>query len=248
MIQRARNITADAATETLRLRIQNNELSPGTWLREGAMCREFGIGRTIARRVLRTLADDGLVEIEENRGARVSATTVEEVFDLYEVRAELYGLAARFACMRMSRSAMAHILKEIDSLLLAAQQGRTAEEVIGKSEDIFSEMASFASPEAQRMIASVRRKTRFHYSYIALALKEDELGPFPHWRRVQEAFAARDASRASEAARNILYYMQANVARIMLAQGPRPPSPRATFPDDQQRQAGENKHISEVQG
>ena len=246
MTQRSSELVADSATDRLRLRIQNNELTPGTWLRESAICQEFGIGRTIARRVLRALADDGLVEIEENRGARVSATTVEEVFDLYEVRAELYGLATRFACMRMTNQAMMHVQSEIERLLTAAETGASAEDVIGISEDIFSFLSGYASPEAQRMIAAVRRKTRFHYSYIALALQEDELGPFPHWRRVKAALLDRDAAEASNAARNILYYMQANVARIMLAQGPKPISPRAFLPDDRQRQTVRTTQTSEV--
>lgn len=239
MPQRTSDTSAEAATDALRMRIQNNELTPGTWLREGTVCQEFGIGRTLARRVLRTLSDDGLVEIEENRGARVSATTVEEVFDLYEIRAELYGLAARFACMRMTPWELEETQKQIDHLLATADSGAPSEEVIGISEDIFSRMASHASPEAQRMIMSVRRKTRFHYSYIALALKEDEQGPYPHWRLVKQRLAERNPTEVSAAARSILYYMQAQVARIMLAQGPKPPSPRAFLPEDRQRQAAQ---------
>lgn len=213
--------SADDLAHALRLQIQSSELAPGEWLREARLCSAFGVGRSIVRRALRTLADDGLIEIEENRGARVSATTVEEVFDLYEVRAALYGLAARFACLRGSDAAIRHMLVNIDKMLSDAASGVPAEQIIALSEEIFSTMAESASPDAQRMIESVRRKTRFHFSYVALALNANGPGPYEHWRQVRAALVARDADKASQAAREILYFMQGEVARIMLARGPR---------------------------
>ncbi|WP_296595069.1 GntR family transcriptional regulator [Phenylobacterium sp.] len=209
--------TAVEVAEALRHQIQEGQLAPGEWLREVRICSEFGVGRSIARTALRTLADDGLVNIEENRGARVAATTVQEVFDLYEVRAALYGLAARFACIRATPPHMAETLRLIDILLADSDRGEPAEELIHQSEIIFSRLASCASPDAQRMIESIRRKTRWHYSYVGLA--ESAGGPFEHWRMVRAGLAARDGAMASEGARNILYYMQNEVMRLMISRG-----------------------------
>lgn len=214
-------MTAGDLAQALRIRIQKSELGPGEWLREVRLCSEFGVGRSVVRRALRTLAEDGLIEIEQNRGARISATTVEEVFDLYEVRAALYGLAARFACLRASDARIRDIRARIERMLKAAADGAPAEQIIELSESIFSQMSDCASADAQRMIESVRRKTRFHFSYVALALNATGPGPFAHWTRVSEALAARDPDKASQAARDILYFMQGEVARIMLSRGPR---------------------------
>jgi DNA-binding GntR family transcriptional regulator len=213
--------TADELAQVLRTRIQTGEIPPGEWLREIRLGDEFGVGRSIVRRALRALADDGLIEIEENRGARVSATTVEEVFDLYEVRAALYGLATRCACLRAPDAVIQSITATIDQLLSDAAARAPAEQIIGLSEAIFSEMSAYASIDARRMIEAVRRKTRFHFSYVALALTADGPGPYDHWRRVRAGLLARDANAASQAARDILYFMQGEVARIMLARGPR---------------------------
>jgi DNA-binding GntR family transcriptional regulator len=236
--------TADELAHALRHKIQKSELAPGEWLREARLCSEFGVGRSIVRRALRTLADDGLIELEENRGARVSATTAAEVFDLYEVRAALYGLAARFACLRGSDAAIRHMVVNIDRLLSDAATGAPAEQIIEVSEAIFSEMAEFASPDAQRMIESVRRKTRFHFSYVALALSSDGPGPYEHWRRVRAALLTRDADKASQSARDILYFMQGEVARIMLAHGSRvredAPVPAPAAPTPIKRRAANN--------
>lgn len=214
-------VSAEDVAQALRARIQKSEISPGEWLREVRLCNEFGVGRSIVRRALRALADDGLIEIEENRGARVSATTVEEVFDLYEVRAALYGLAARFACLRGSDALIQKIVGKIDHMFASAQEGMPAEQIIGLSEAIFSDMSQCASVDAQRMIEAVRRKTRFHFSYAALALNANGPGPYAHWQRVRAALLKRDPDEVSQAARDILYFMQGEVARIMLARGPR---------------------------
>lgn len=214
-------ITAKDVAEILRHRIQSNELPVGEWLREARICSDFDVGRSIARRALRTLADDGLVELQENRGARVTTTTVEEVFDLYEVRAALYGLAARFTCLRASDEDIDGLLTEIDRLLEAADAAAPAERIIEISEIIFTAMSTHASPDAQKMIASIRQKTRFHFSYVALALNGNGGGPYQHWRRARAALSKRDANGASEAARDVLYFMQGEVARIMLSHGSR---------------------------
>jgi len=218
---RAGMLSSDDVAEALRLRIQKSELAPGHWIREAWLCQQFGIGRSIARRALRALADDGLIELEENRGARVSETSVEEVFDLYEVRAALYGLAARFACLRASDATIERILDMIDALLAAAARKAPAEEIIDLSEAIFTEMASHASIDAQRMIESVRRKTRWHFSYVALALSADGSGPYIYWRHIRDALSKRDADKVSQGARDLIHFMQSAVAGILLAHGPR---------------------------
>jgi len=210
--------TAATVAEGLRRQIQDGLLPPGEWLREARVCAEFGVGRSIARSALRSLADDGLVVIEENRGAYVAATTVQEVFDLYEVRAALYGLAARFACIRATPKHMAETLVLVDELLAASRRGEPAVELIHQSETIFSRLASTGSADAQKMIEAIRRKTRWHYSYVSLAESVDG-GPFQHWEVVREGLATRNGAMASEGARNILYYMQSEAMRLMISRG-----------------------------
>jgi DNA-binding GntR family transcriptional regulator len=216
---RAAGLSAAQVADQLRKQIQRCELAPGEWLREARLCAEFQIGRSTVRRALRDLAEDGLVTLEENRGACVAVTTLQEVFDLFELRAGLYGVAARFTCIRGSATLVIEVLQMIDALLHAADSGTPADQLIQQSEMIFSRMSSTASVDAQKMIEAVRRKTRWHYSYLGLAEDPTGLGPIEHWRCVRMALAARDAVRASEGARNILYYMQNEVSRLMLARG-----------------------------
>ncbi|VWX55059.1 GntR family transcriptional regulator [Novosphingobium sp. 9U] len=215
------SLTSDQVADALRQRIQTRQIAPGAWLREVRLCEEFDVGRSLIRRALRTLAEDGLVRIQENRGACVSEPTIEEVFDLYEVRAALYGLVARFACMRAPDAAMDHMLSRIDDLLDAAREGASAETIMEISEALFTAMTTHASADAQRMVEAIRRKTRWHFSYSALALSADGAGPYRFWREIRAGFVARDAARASQGARDLIHFMQQAVSSILLASGTR---------------------------
>jgi DNA-binding GntR family transcriptional regulator len=211
--------TAAEVTERLRHQIQEGLWHPGESLREARLCAEFQVGRSIVRRALSNLAEDGMVILEPNRGASVTVTTLQEVFDLYELRAGLYGVAARFACIRASPTLMAEILQKSDALLAAFVAGESAAELIHQSEVIFSLMASTASVDAQKMISAVRRRTRWHWSYVGLAERSAVQRPFDHWQTMRAGLAARDAAKSAESARNILYFMQGEVAQLMLARG-----------------------------
>lgn len=214
-------ISAEAVASALRHAIQSNEIASGEWLRESRLCEDHGAGRSVVRKALRILADDGLVRIEENRGAYVSATTVEEVFDLYELRAGLYGVAVRFACMRATDEQIEKMVAAIDAMMADAEAGVASAKLIEQSERIFGNMIALGSLDAQKMIESIRRKTRFHFSYAALALNQDTSQPFNFWMDVRAALLERNADAASQGARNILYFMQGEVARMMLSHGPR---------------------------
>lgn len=210
--------TAEHVAADLRRKIQDGILSPGEWLREMPICEEYGVGRSITRSALRELAEDGLIHIEEKRGGYVAATTVQEVFDLYEARAALYGLAARFACIRSEPKFMAETLQLIDELFIDTEGGETSpEDLIHQSEAIFSRLVSVSSRDAQRMIESIRRKTRWHYSYVSVA--GNAVRPLEPWRVLRAGLAARDPAMAGEGARNILYHTQNEVMRLMISRG-----------------------------
>lgn len=228
--ERAPSSLATEVADALRRQIQDGVLAPEAWLREPRICAEFDVGRAIARSALRILADDGLVRIEENRGAFVAATTAQEVFDLYELRAGLYGVAARFACFRTPPAFMVETLGLADVLFDDTESGtKSPEDLIRQSEAIFSRLASVASLDTQRMIEAVRRKTRWHYSYTGLA--EGSGPPIAHWRVLRAALAAADPGQAAEAARAIVHHTQNEVMRLMISRGvglrAPPPPPQA---------------------
>lgn len=91
-----RDVGADLETQ-----IVEGRLSPGEKLDEIALSNQYSVSRTPVREALRALAAKGLVEFQPRMGAIVARPTVGEVMDLFEVVAEMEGVAARLACERM---------------------------------------------------------------------------------------------------------------------------------------------------
>jgi DNA-binding GntR family transcriptional regulator len=92
--------TVDALAGSLRERILDGELEPGTPLREEALSREYEVARHSLRSALRTLQGEGIVELEPNRGARVKTLSADDVKSLSELRLALEIEAARMALQR----------------------------------------------------------------------------------------------------------------------------------------------------
>lgn len=90
----------DAAT-WIRERIRTGRLVPGQRLIEADLVRDSGMSRGKVREALRRLEAEGLVSIEEFRGASVRQLGKDEVRQIYEARMALEGFAAAaFAASR----------------------------------------------------------------------------------------------------------------------------------------------------
>jgi DNA-binding GntR family transcriptional regulator len=92
--------TVDALAAALRPRILEGELEAGARLREQELSDDYGVARHTLRAALRTLAAEGLVTIEPNRGARVASLGATELHDIADLRIALETEAARLALER----------------------------------------------------------------------------------------------------------------------------------------------------
>ena len=92
--------TVEIVTDALRGEILEGERPGGQRLIEQELTARFGVARHTLRAALRTLAAEGLVRVEPNRGARVARLSVEEIVQLYELRTALEVEAARLALER----------------------------------------------------------------------------------------------------------------------------------------------------
>ena len=90
----------------LRSRILSGSLKPGERLNQGALAEELGVSRTPLREALRLLATDGLVSIENNRGARVRGADSEDLATAWVARLTLEPAAAKLAATVREPSAV----------------------------------------------------------------------------------------------------------------------------------------------
>lgn len=74
----------------------------GERLVEPKLAKNLGISRTPIREALRQLESEGFIEIVPRRGAIVKELTIKDIDDLYAIKANLEGLAARQAVLKIS--------------------------------------------------------------------------------------------------------------------------------------------------
>ncbi len=89
--------------------ILEGRIAPGKKLKEGDLAKALGISRTPIREAINRLAKEGLLEIFPQRGAYVVQFTEKDVFELFLIRENLEGLAARLASQRMTQSSLAKL-------------------------------------------------------------------------------------------------------------------------------------------
>jgi DNA-binding GntR family transcriptional regulator len=95
--------------ERLRALILTGEYGPDERLVEEQLAEKLGVSRTPVRQALTMLEAEGLVEIAPNRGATVCSFSIEDVWDIYDLRAVLEGHAARRAAGRIVGGELARL-------------------------------------------------------------------------------------------------------------------------------------------
>jgi DNA-binding GntR family transcriptional regulator len=96
-----RRSAVDEVVDTLREGLMNQRFAPGQRLIEADLTRECGVSRGTLRQAFSRLASDGLIEIVPNRGALVRRLSQRDLLELFQIRSELEGLAARLAAGAM---------------------------------------------------------------------------------------------------------------------------------------------------
>ncbi|OQY40150.1 hypothetical protein B6228_02090 [Candidatus Atribacteria bacterium 4572_76] len=84
----------------LKTKIMSGKLLPGSSLVEREISDEYSISRTPVREILWRLASDGLLEQEPSKGYIVRKVSLEEIFNIFQSREGIEGIAARLACLK----------------------------------------------------------------------------------------------------------------------------------------------------
>jgi DNA-binding GntR family transcriptional regulator len=121
---------ADDSYTRLHQAILGGQLLPNERLIELDLAQRFGVGRAAIRTALARLEQEGLVEREPNRGARVRAISGAEALEMLEARAVLEGLAARYAAHSATESDIA-TLRSINAQM---QERLEADDLLGFSD------------------------------------------------------------------------------------------------------------------
>jgi DNA-binding GntR family transcriptional regulator len=106
----------DLAYRRMRQLILTGDLAPGTVLPQAALARTIGMSTTPLREGLRRLAQEGLVDLDAHRDARVRPLDAGEIRDLLELRLALDPLAAGLAARRRTEADLTDLAEALDGL------------------------------------------------------------------------------------------------------------------------------------
>ena len=122
-----RQTVASMTVEALRERILRGDYPEGEPLRQDALADELGVSRIPVREALRQLEAEGLVTFNPHRGAVVSTLSLEEIEELFELRADIECELLRRAIPNTGADQLARatdLVDEFDAALAAGESER----------------------------------------------------------------------------------------------------------------------------
>ena len=182
--------------------IVDGEFQPGQKLREVDLAQSFGVSRASVREALRTLESEGLVTILPQRGAQVTTLTAEEVRDVFEIRANLMGLA----CQRLAAAATPAIAGSSRRCSRRLRTARDDGEAYARASLAISEFCvrNAGSKRLADLVLSFGRQTA-RYTRLSLSTAERRRQSYAMWRDLVDALVNRKPAAAERHARALVH-------------------------------------------
>jgi DNA-binding GntR family transcriptional regulator len=121
-IQTAEGLPRSIA-EQLKQLIYAGEFKAGDRLNEAALAVRMGTSRGPIREAIRILAGTGLVTPVVNRGVFVRKVSIQEMLEIYDLRALVFGFAAERACEHITDAQRSRFERLLEGMDRAAQAG-----------------------------------------------------------------------------------------------------------------------------
>ena len=192
-----RGTEADEGYERLYQAILRGDFQPNERLIEMDLAQLYNVGRAAIRTTLARLEQDGLVEREPNRGARVRAISEEEAVETLEARAVLEGLAARYAARNVTDADIADL-----RAIVGEMEARLAEgDLLGISEGntrLHSRLLEIANNKTVARLIERLHAQHVRSQFRLILVPGRPPRSVAEHRAIVEAVASRDPDAAEE--------------------------------------------------
>jgi len=192
MLVQKKTISAQVA-DAITQKILIGEYEANAQLRQEHLATEFGVSRIPVREALHQLHSEGFVTLVSHKGAVVSSISLDEILELYELRARIETWLLALAIPRMTD----------DDLALAKERARQHQEQ-GATGEYSNQLnwnfhAALYAPSGRdatielvgRIYQQLERYTRMMVSLTEIQVKSDR----DHWQLI-ELCEAKDTLRA----------------------------------------------------
>lgn len=205
---------ADLAYEWLRERIIDGGFAPGRRLALEELARETGLSHMPVRQALLRLEREGLVEGEAHKGMRVARLRLQDAGELFEIRAELEGLAAARAAAA-GKAGVEPALGRLNEAFGVAFRGGDYRAMGEANWALHRHVLAVASSgQLARMLEDVwARSFRFRLGYRLIPGRAEST--LAEHARLIAAIGRGDAEAARAAARDHVLRAWADLARMV---------------------------------
>jgi DNA-binding GntR family transcriptional regulator len=208
-LEKASPVTKTSLSESLvgyiKQQILNGMLNPGDRIVETKIAEELGISQTPVREALRQLSGEGIVTLVPNKGPIVRALQMDDVFEIYSIRAGLEGLSMRFATQRATDA-------EVERLVAfhGAMEAKAADEAVPVSSllaDSVSVHQYIVDLSRHSRLVSMYRSISFQIALVnrILGRESTKQKEVDQHREVVEALASRDPDFAEKVMRKHIH-------------------------------------------
>lgn len=194
-LRRSHSLTSLVQREIERM-ILNGELKGGERINENVLASMLSVSRGPIREACRGLEQAGLVTLVVNRGVFVRQVSLKEAFEAYDIRACLFGLAAKTLAggIREDQAAtLSGLVERMDDV----QQRNDAEAYYPLNLEYHSRIVEFSGNE--KLDAVYHSLVRQLHLFRRRGLMNLKASTDEH-RAILEAIVARDADRARQLA------------------------------------------------
>ena len=213
----------DEVAQLLRERIYSGAFPPGTKLRQEQLADQLRVSRTPLREALRVLERDGLVHSEPGRGVRVVEADPQALFEAYNLREAVDGVAARLAAQHATTADVERLHAHLARQRAAVEPWDAAAYTIANVEFHTMVMELSCNRYIMAELPLVRMTSQV-FTPVMLVPEERGRAAVADHTGIVAAIAERDAHRAERLARA---HIQETLARLTPAGRPGEPTPES---------------------
>lgn len=155
-------------------------LGPGQRLTDTMLAERLGISRTPIREAIRRLENEGILIGQLNRGVSVFRPTVDDVMEIYAIRASVEALGARLAAMNPNRAEqIAEMEEALENARAAVERGDASEVTVSNSRIHDALMTAAGSPHLLEVTKRLRYRATLcrleslrHHLHAEISLEE----------------------------------------------------------------------------
>jgi len=195
--------TDDQCYTQLREAILRGEFHPNERLIEMDLAQSLGAGRAAIRTALARLEQEGLVQRERYRGARVRLVSETEAIEILEARAALESLAMRHAALNATADDIATLRTLLDELAQRLEGG----DLLGYSDvnaRLHQQLLRIANHATVSRLLDMLKSQNVRFQFRTILVPGRPQQSYQEHAAIVEAVAAHDPDRAEQAMRSHL--------------------------------------------